>query len=122
MYAQEELYNKASKAYLKLSKDLLSLNPGLHTSMHVFDHTIKPILLYGCEIWGTFSTFSAKFRHGMQNLSSNQIYYEQKAELLHQTYCKHILGVHKKSKKFAVLSELGRFPLHFNAIKAMIEI
>ena len=36
MYAQEELYNKASKAYFKLSKDLLSLNPGLHTSMHVF--------------------------------------------------------------------------------------
>jgi uncharacterized membrane protein YcfT len=26
--------------------------------MHVFDHTIKPILLYGCEIWGTFNAFS----------------------------------------------------------------
>jgi hypothetical protein len=36
MYAQEELYNKASKAYFKLSKDLLSLNPGLHTSMHEY--------------------------------------------------------------------------------------
>lgn len=120
MYAQEELYNKASKAYFKLSKDLLSLNPGLHTSMHVFDHTIKPILLYGCEIWGTFNTFSAKFRHGMQNLSFDQIYCKQKAELLHQKFCKYILGVHKKSTNFAVLSELGRFPLHFNVIKAMI--
>jgi hypothetical protein len=39
MYAQEELYNKASKAYFKVSKDPLSLNPGLHTNMHVFDHT-----------------------------------------------------------------------------------
>ena len=90
MYAQEELYNKALKAYFKLSKDLLSLNPGLHTSMHVFDHTIKPILLYGCEIWGTFNTFSAKFRHGMQNLSFDQIYCKQKAELLHQKFCKYI--------------------------------
>jgi hypothetical protein len=35
MFAQEELYSKASKAYFKLSKDFLSLNPGLHTSMHV---------------------------------------------------------------------------------------
>ena len=88
--------------------------------MHVFDHTIKPILLHGCEIWGTFNTFSAKFRHGMQNLSFDQIYCKQKAELLHQKFCKYILGVHKKSTNFAVLSELGRFPLHFNVIKAMI--
>jgi hypothetical protein len=116
MYAQEELYNKASKAYFKLSKDLLSLNPGLHTSMHVIDHTIKPILLYGCEIWGTFNTFSAKFRHGKQNLFFDQIYCKQNAELLHQKFCKYILGVHKKSTNFAVLSELGKFPLHFNVI------
>jgi hypothetical protein len=70
-----------------------------------------PILLYGCEIWGTFNTFSAKFRHVVQNLSFDQIYCKQKAELLHQNCCKYILGVHKKSTNFAVLSELGRFPL-----------
>jgi hypothetical protein len=58
MYAQEELYNKASKAYFKLSKDLLSLNPVLHTSMHVFDHTIKPILLYIAVKFGEHSTLS----------------------------------------------------------------
>ena len=75
----------------------------------------------GCEIWGTFNTFSAKFRHGMQNLSFDQIYcLQQKAELLHQKFWKYILGVHQKSTNFAVLSELGRFPLHFNVIKAMI--
>ena len=43
----------------------------------------------GCEIWGTFNTFSAKFRHGMQNLSFDQIYCKQKAELLHQKFCKY---------------------------------
>jgi hypothetical protein len=109
MYAQEELYNKASKAYFKLSKDLLSLNPGLHTSMHVFDHTIKPILFYGCEIGGTFNTFSAKFRHGMQNLSFDQIYCKQKAELLHQKFCKYILGVHKKSTNLLFYQNLVDF-------------
>jgi hypothetical protein len=88
--------------------------------MHVFDHTIKPILLYDCEMWGTFNTFSAKFRHGMQNLSFDQIYCKQKAQLLHHNFCKYILGVHKKSTNVAVLSELGRFLLHFNVIKAMI--
>ena len=48
------------------------------------------------------------------------IYCKQKAELLHQKFCKYILGLHKKSTNFAVLSELGRFPLHFNVIKTMI--
>jgi hypothetical protein len=56
----------------------------------------------------------------MQNLSFDQIYCKQKAELLHQKFCKYILGVRKKSTKFTVLSELGRFPLHFSVIKAMI--
>ena len=44
-------YKKALKAYYKLHKDLLTLNPNINTSLHVFDHTIKPISLYGCDIW-----------------------------------------------------------------------
>jgi hypothetical protein len=39
---------------------------------------------------------------------------------MHQKFYKYILGVHKKSKNFTVVSELGRFPLHFSVIKAMI--
>jgi hypothetical protein len=35
-------------------------------------------------------------------------------------FCKYILGVHKISINVAVLSELGRFPLHLNVIKSMI--
>jgi hypothetical protein len=38
--------------------------------------------------------------------------------LLH--YCKATLGVHKKATNFAVLSELGRFPLYYQVIKAML--
>jgi hypothetical protein len=26
----------------------------IKTILHIFDHTIKPILLYGSEIWGSF--------------------------------------------------------------------
>ena len=43
---------KSLSAFFKLKKDLLSLNPNIRTSMHVFDHTIKPNLLYGSDIWG----------------------------------------------------------------------
>ena len=49
-FAQNELYQKALKALFKLKSDFLVHNPEGKTSIHVFDHTIKPILLYGCEI------------------------------------------------------------------------
>ena len=54
-FVQNELYKKGLKAYFKLRKDFHSLNPGISTSINVFDHTIKPILLYGSEIWGIFN-------------------------------------------------------------------
>jgi hypothetical protein len=37
--------------------------------MHVFDHTIKPILLYGCEVWGMLNPFTSKFRNTLLNFS-----------------------------------------------------
>jgi predicted methyltransferase len=55
---------KAFKALFKLKSDFLVHNPEDKTSIHVFDHTIKPILLYGCEIWGYFNPFTSRFRNG----------------------------------------------------------
>jgi hypothetical protein len=51
--------------------------------------------------------------------SFDQIYSKYPAERLHLKFCKSILGVHSKTTNIAVLSELDRFPLSFNIIKAM---
>lgn len=118
-YAQEELYQRALKGYFKLSKDFLSHNPSVKTSLHVFDHTIKPILLYGCEIWGQFNTTTARFRNGV--ISFDRIFSNICCEKLHVSFCKFILGTHKKTSNLAVLSELGRFPFHFVIIKTMLK-
>jgi hypothetical protein len=37
-----------------------TFDPEVKTSIHVVDHTIKPILLYGCEIWGYFNPFTSR--------------------------------------------------------------
>jgi hypothetical protein len=50
--ARTILYNKVLKGSFKLMKDLSGLNPSIHTIVHLFDHTITPIALYGSEIWG----------------------------------------------------------------------
>jgi hypothetical protein len=119
-YAQEDLYNKSLKAYFKFSKEFLSLKSNIHIGMHVFDHTIKPILLYGCEIWDSFNPFTSKFRKGLDLVDLEQIYSKLYSEKMHQKFCKYILGVHKKATNLAVLSELGRHPLYFNIVKSML--
>jgi len=67
--AKHELYKKALKACFKLRKDFLSFNPVVHSSIHIFDHTIKPILLYGSEIWGTFNVNNHRFPKMIQPTS-----------------------------------------------------
>ena len=119
-YAQEDLYNKSLKAYFKFSKEFLSLKSNIHIGMHVFDHTIKPILLYGCEIWDSFNPFTSKFRKGLDLVDLEQIYSKLYSEKMHQKFCKYILGVHKKATNLAVLSELSRHPLYFNIVKSML--
>ena len=117
-YAQNELYKKALKAYFKFQKDFLNQNPNVDVTIHLFDHTILPILLYGSEIWGSFNPFSNKLKKGNKSLSD--LFSHIKSEKMHLRVCKQILGVHSKATNFAVLSELGRFPLCFNVMKKMI--
>ena len=42
------------KVYFKLKKCFEHHKPKVKTILHVFDHTVKPVLLYGSEIWGIF--------------------------------------------------------------------
>ena len=48
------------------------------------------------------------------------VHSNQLCDKLHIKFCKSILGVHKSATNFAVLSELGRFPLHFDILKSML--
>ena len=111
--AKNELYKKALKAFFKLRKDFLGLNP-------VFDHTIKPILLYGSEIWGLFIVNNTKLKD-TNNIQINDCYKNYKGETLHVKFCKYILGLNKKSVNHASLSELGRHPLHYDIVKSLLK-
>ena len=77
-----------------------------------------PILLYGYEIWGYFNTLTARFRNA--SIPLDTVYSKIECEKLHIKFCKRVLGVHQKSTNFAVLSELGRFPIHYQIIKQML--
>ena len=111
--AKKQLYDKSVKALYSLKRNIISLNPKIHTSIHIFDHTIKPILLYGSEIWAC----SIPKKTSVDDLFDfTKIARSFFSEKLHIHFCKYILGVHKRSSNFAVFSELGRYPLQINIL------
>ena len=112
--ARNALYNKALKVCFKLYKDLKSKDPSIKTLLHLFDHIVKPILLYGGEIWGLLTTGTMK-----KELEIYDIFKDWEYEKLHVKFCKYLLGVNKRSTNIAALSELGRLPLCISHIVAM---
>jgi hypothetical protein len=49
------------------------------------DHTIKPILLYGSDIWGMFNPFTMKCKK--ENSSFDNIYSGSLCEKIHLKFC-----------------------------------
>ena len=116
-HARQELYKKSLKGYYKLCKDVIRSHPKITTSLHLFDHMIKPISLYSSEIWGTFNLKSSKFGN---DVLLDRIYSDLEPDKLHMKITKFILGVNRKSSNFAVLSELGRFPIYISIVKDLL--
>ena len=61
-YCQNDLYKRGLMANFKIGKCFGDLHQNVDTVLRLFDHTIKPVLLYGSEIWGTINTASAKIK------------------------------------------------------------
>ena len=114
-----DLSLKGLKALYKLKNMFNSSKPNISTMSHVFDHTIKPITLYACEIWGAFNTKSKK----LSNSSSHKVikaYDTLPAEKVHLKFCKFAIGVWKNAPSNAVYGELGRFPMYITVIRQML--
>ena len=97
-FAQTELYKKALKTYYKLRKDFFSLNPTVKSSMHIFDHNLKPILLYNSEVWGSYNTCIPSDRLNTRAFDLDNIFKSFQCEKLHHKFSKFLLGVHKECK------------------------
>jgi hypothetical protein len=68
-------------------------------------------------MWGYSNPFSIKLSE--KGFSLNTIFNNLMCEKMHIKFCKSLLGIHRTSINFAVLSELGRFPIHFDILTAM---
>jgi len=109
--AQEHLANRAIKAWFSIKNGLYNEKVWpINIYLKSFDTVIKPIVLYGCEIWG----------ENMINKKDCNAFAMPKfdvslpCEQLHVKICKQILRVPRKATNIAVLAELGRRPLYYD--------
>ena len=85
--------------------------------MHIFDHTVKLVLLYGSEIWGALNPSSPRLRN---DISLDKVYQNIDPDKFNTKFCKLRLGLTKKSSNFAVYAEMGRHPFYFDIVKSKL--
>jgi hypothetical protein len=111
---QTYLYDKACKALMSL-RTVLSRVPDLsvNAQFKLFDTMIKPILLYGSEIWGAYMY---KFANNIGSLECMLRNVNVLIEKLHSKFCKLVLHVHRTASNYGVRCDLGRYPLFISIV------
>ncbi|MEW8547526.1 MAG: reverse transcriptase family protein, partial [Candidatus Thiodiazotropha sp.] len=89
--AKKYISEQANKALFSLIKKIRNLNLPFDIQIDLFNKTIKPILLYGCEIWGT----------GNCDI----------IERVQLKFYKYIFNLKKTTPSFMIYGELGITPI-----------
>ena len=69
-------------------------NLHIDTALHLFNSIVKPILLYGSEVWGYSSVCNI-----------------QQIERVQLKFCKHLMKLNRDTPNAMVLGECGQFPI-----------
>lgn len=106
--AVNRLSLKATKAYLGIREDFNLYNgTSVKVMIKLFDTMVKPIALYGNEIWSIYGWKYNKYKSIHSYLMSQKHQFEK----LHSRFCKQSIGVDKYSPDVLAKAELGRYPI-----------
>jgi hypothetical protein len=104
-------YDKACRAFYSMQSGIKHVTGlSVSTQIKLFDTMIKPVILYGAEVWGAYLNKDiSNVNAWLQNVKSLM-------EKLHSKVCKNILQVHRNTNNYAVRCELGRSPLIIDVV------
>ena len=119
--AHENLYKKAIKAQYSIfsSVHAYSDTPNIPLFLRLFDSLIKPVLLYGSEVWGVCKP-QKRTKNGdfdTQNCSSDIKTLDKFVNKFYRT----LLGVPNTTSTVGTHFELGRIPIKLNIFKSMLK-
>ena len=98
---------------------MYSDEPNAPLFLRLFDSLLKPIILYGSEIWGVCKPLKTN-KNGdfdTQNCSSGI----KSVDKFVNKFYKSLLGVPTHTSTVGIHMELGRLPIKLNIIKAMLK-
>jgi sorting nexin-29 len=91
---------KAKNALFKLNTYTNAHQINIQTKLFLFEKTIEPILLYGCEVWGQ-EDFA-------------------QIEIFHRSYLRKLIGIHKSAPSCMTYGEVGKTQLKYKIWRRMI--
>ena len=92
--SKKHIAEQANKASFALMKKIRNLDLPIDIQIDLFNKTVKPILLYGCEIWG---------------IGNNET-----LERIQRKFFKHALNLKKSTPSNMLYGELGITPLYID--------
>ena len=105
--AKRDLLHRGYKAMFSLLAKFKLAKPSFQTSMHLFDYIIKPVLLYGADIWGDSCICT---KGSIYNKLKNDT-----IEKCHLKFCRYTLNVNKHTSNIGIYGETGRIPISIYA-------
>ena len=112
----KDLADKARRAYFSMNSSFSNMNINPRLFMKLFDTLVKPIAIYGSEVWGAFGHKVNIMENIMSSLYNNS---KSPYEQLHLKSCKRAINVSKRASNLGTLAEMGRFPLTYNILIAI---
>ena len=103
----KSLYNEGLKAMFKVKK-IITPPSNVSTCLHLFNHLVKPILVYGSEVW-SLSLFAERNHKRINKENLESIYISQRTpiEKALLKYSKIVLGILGNTDNPAPYGELG---------------
>ena len=92
--AIKHLCSAASGAMYSVLAKMSTLHLDVDTVLHLFNTCVKPVMLYGCEVWADAPS-----------------YVIQMIERVQLKFCKLLLKLHQKTPSVMVLGECGMYPV-----------